>query len=95
MANITKRNWKPYGTVDQMAVGANAEPTIADIVTDITAVVKLMNIIGRKKSFMLGSLPLALSGWIGFLAVEKQSFMMLVISHSALGVYIALVTIRS
>ena len=50
---------------------------------------KLMSIIGRKKSFMLGSLPLALSGWIGFLAVEKQSFMMLVISHSALGVYIA------
>ena len=50
---------------------------------------QLMSIIGRKKSFMLGSLPLALSGSIGFLAVEKQSFLMLVISHSALGVYIA------
>lgn len=50
---------------------------------------KLMSIIGRKKSFMLGSLPLALSGWIGFLAVEKQSFLMLVISHSALGIYIS------
>ena len=50
---------------------------------------RLMSIIGRKKSFMLGSLPLAFSGCIGFLAVEKQSFLMLVISHSALGIYIS------
>ena len=50
---------------------------------------KLMSKIGRKKSFILGSLPLALSGCIGFFAVEKQNFLMLVISHSALGLYIS------
>ncbi|TWR89289.1 MFS transporter [Pseudomonas saxonica] len=50
---------------------------------------KLMSKIGRKKSFILGSLPLALSGCIGFFAVENQNFLMLVISHSALGLYIS------
>ncbi|POA83002.1 MFS transporter [Pseudomonas sp. FW305-E2] len=50
---------------------------------------KLMSRIGRKKAFMLGAIPLALSGVSGFLAVEHQHFSTLVLSHSALGVYIA------
>ncbi|HBO2185062.1 TPA: MFS transporter [Pseudomonas aeruginosa] len=49
----------------------------------------LMNRIGRKKAFMLGSTPLVISGVSGFWAVEHQSFSILVISHAALGVYIA------
>lgn len=50
---------------------------------------KLMSRIGRKKAFMLGSIPLAVSGVSGFWAVENQHFPMLVVSHAALGVYIA------
>ncbi|MCO1619406.1 MAG: MFS transporter [Pseudomonas alloputida] len=50
---------------------------------------RLMSRIGRKKAFMLGAIPLALSGVSGFLAVEHQHFPTLVLSHSALGVYIA------
>ncbi|EMR45413.1 MFS transporter [Pseudomonas putida] len=50
---------------------------------------RLMSRIGRKKAFMLGAIPLALSGVSGFLAVEHQNFPTLVLSHSALGVYIA------
>ncbi|PRN06526.1 MFS transporter [Pseudomonas sp. LLC-1] len=50
---------------------------------------RLMSRIGRKKAFMLGAIPLALSGISGFLAVEHQHFATLVLSHSALGVYIA------
>lgn len=50
---------------------------------------RLMSRIGRKKAFMLGAIPLALSGVSGFLAVEHQHFATLVLSHSALGVYIA------
>lgn len=50
---------------------------------------RLMSRIGRKKAFMLGAIPLALSGVSGFLAVEHRHFPTLVLSHSALGVYIA------
>jgi len=50
---------------------------------------RLMSRIGRKKAFMLGSIPLAASGISGYLAVEYQHFQLLVLSHSALGVYIA------
>ncbi len=50
---------------------------------------RLMSRIGRKKAFMLGSIPLAASGVSGYLAVEYQHFQLLVLSHSALGVYIA------
>ncbi|QOH71197.1 MFS transporter [Pseudomonas putida] len=50
---------------------------------------RLMSRIGRKKAFMLGAIPLAVSGVSGFLAVEHQHFATLVLSHSALGVYIA------
>ncbi|NAS98606.1 MFS transporter [Pseudomonas syringae pv. actinidifoliorum] len=50
---------------------------------------KLMSRIGRKKAFMLGSIPLAVSGISGFWAVNSQHFPMLVVSHSALGIYIA------
>jgi MFS family permease len=50
---------------------------------------KLMVRIGRKKTFMLGSIPLSGSGLSGFWAVEHQNFLMLVVSHAALGVYIA------
>ncbi|WP_137164713.1 MFS transporter [Pseudomonas asiatica] len=50
---------------------------------------RLMSRIGRKRAFMLGSIPLAVSGISGYLAVQYQQFPMLVISHSALGIYIA------
>ena len=50
---------------------------------------RLMSRIGRKRAFMLGSIPLAVSGISGYLAVQYQHFPMLVISHSALGIYIA------
>ncbi len=50
---------------------------------------KLMSRIGRKKSFLLATIPLAASGIIGFLAVEERAFSLLVISHSLLGTYIA------
>ncbi|HDS1693079.1 TPA: MFS transporter [Pseudomonas putida] len=50
---------------------------------------RLMSRIGRKKAFILGAIPLALSGVSGFLAVEHEHFPALVLSHSALGVYIA------
>lgn len=50
---------------------------------------KLMSRVGRKKAFMLGSIPLAVSGLSGFWAIEHQHFSMLVVSHAALGVYIA------
>lgn len=50
---------------------------------------RLMSRIGRKRAFMLGSIPLAVSGISGYLAVQYQHFPTLVISHSALGIYIA------
>ncbi|MCY1412378.1 Riboflavin transporter RfnT [compost metagenome] len=50
---------------------------------------RLMGRIGRKQAFMLGSIPLAVSGVTGYLAVQYQHFPTLVISHSALGIYIA------
>lgn len=50
---------------------------------------RLMSRIGRKRAFMLGSIPLAVSGISGYLAVQHQHFPTLVFSHSALGVYIA------
>lgn len=50
---------------------------------------RLMSRIGRKRAFMLGSIPLAVSGISGYLAVQYQQFPTLVISHSALGIYIA------
>lgn len=50
---------------------------------------RLMSRMGRKRAFMLGSIPLAVSGVSGYLAVQYQHFPTLVISHSALGVYIA------
>ncbi|AYG46352.1 MFS transporter [Pseudomonas sp. Leaf58] len=50
---------------------------------------RLMSRIGRKRAFMLGSIPLAVSGVSGYLAVQYQHFPTLVFSHSALGVYIA------
>ncbi|MBA1202516.1 MFS transporter [Pseudomonas capeferrum] len=50
---------------------------------------RLMSRIGRKKAFMLGNLPLVISGLSGFWAVEHGHFSMLVVSHAALGVYIA------
>ncbi|KTS92373.1 MFS transporter [Pseudomonas parafulva] len=49
----------------------------------------LMERIGRRRAFMLGALPLAVSGVSGFLAVQHQHFFALIFSHCALGVYIA------
>nr|WP_314479181.1 MFS transporter [uncultured Pseudomonas sp.] len=49
----------------------------------------LMARIGRRCAFMVGALPLAISGISGFLAVQHQHFSALVLSHCALGVYIA------
>lgn len=50
---------------------------------------QLMSRAGRKKAFMLGSIPLVISGLSGFWAVEHQNFSILVVSHAALGVYLA------
>ncbi len=50
---------------------------------------RLMAKIGRKKSFLLSTLPLAASGIAGYLAVENRQFPLLVLSHSLLGIYIA------
>lgn len=50
---------------------------------------KLMIAIGRKKSFLIATIPLALSGVVGFIAVENHSFILLMLSHSLLGAYIA------
>lgn len=50
---------------------------------------QLMSRIGRKKSFLLGAIPLVVSGITGYWAVDQKNFFMLVVSHSALGVYIA------
>ncbi len=50
---------------------------------------RLMSRIGRKNAFMLGSIPLVMSGISGFWAVEHQHFPTLIFSHAALGVYIA------
>ncbi|MDZ5603931.1 MFS transporter [Pseudomonas sp. RP23018S] len=50
---------------------------------------RLMSRIGRKPAFMLGALPLVGSGVCGYLAVEQRQFALLVLSHAALGVYIA------
>jgi len=50
---------------------------------------RLMVRIGRKKSFLFATLPLALAGVTGYLAVELREFYLLVISHGLLGIYIA------
>ncbi len=50
---------------------------------------RLMALIGRKKSFLLATLPLAASGVVGYLAIERQQFSWLVASHALLGMYIA------
>lgn len=50
---------------------------------------RMMSRIGRKNAFMLGAIPLVISGLSGFWAVEYQHFPLLVFSHAALGVYIA------
>lgn len=50
---------------------------------------KLMAALGRKWSFFVGAIPLIFAGAIGFIAVEFKSFTCLLLSHSALGVYIA------
>lgn len=50
---------------------------------------RLMAAIGRKKSFLLASLPLAASGVVGYWAIELKQFSWLVASHALLGIYIA------
>lgn len=50
---------------------------------------RLMAAIGRKKSFLLASLPLAASGVVGYWAIEMKQFSWLVASHALLGTYIA------
>ncbi|MGO3132730.1 MAG: MFS transporter [Alcaligenes sp.] len=50
---------------------------------------RLMAAIGRKKSFLLATLPLACSGVVGYLAIEMKQFSWLVASHALLGIYIA------
>lgn len=49
----------------------------------------LMSRLGRKRSFLLGCVPLALAGISGYLAVVQQSFGLLIASHAALGIYVA------
>ncbi|MDV2117042.1 MFS transporter [Alcaligenes faecalis] len=50
---------------------------------------RLMAAIGRKKSFLLATLPLAASGMVGYWAIEMKQFSWLVASHALLGIYIA------
>ncbi|MGB3424854.1 MAG: MFS transporter [Castellaniella sp.] len=50
---------------------------------------RLMKRIGRKPAFLLATLPLALSGVTGYLAVGRASFALLIVSHALLGTYIA------
>jgi len=50
---------------------------------------RLMALIGRKKSFLYATIPLALSGVAGYLAIKQQLFILLIVSHSLLGIYIA------
>ncbi|WP_122687831.1 MFS transporter [Pseudomonas viridiflava] len=50
---------------------------------------RLMSRLGRKRCFLLGTIPLALSGIAGYCGVQANSFFLLIISHSALGIYIA------
>lgn len=50
---------------------------------------RLMATLGRKKSFLLATLPLAASGLVGYWAIEMKQFPWLVASHALLGVYIA------
>lgn len=50
---------------------------------------RLMSVIGRRAGFLVGTLPLAASGVLGYMAVEQHSFMLLTLSHAALGTYIA------
>lgn len=50
---------------------------------------RLMSRIGRKPAFLLAAIPLALAGIAGYLAVEQESFALLIVSHALLGTYIA------
>lgn len=50
---------------------------------------RLMSVIGRRSGFLLGTIPLAASGVLGYLAIEQHSFLLLTLSHAALGTYIA------
>ena len=44
---------------------------------------------GRKRIFLAATLPLALAGITGYLAVQDRSFGLLIVSHALLGLYIA------
>lgn len=50
---------------------------------------RLMVKFGRKRAFFIGNAFLALSGVVGFIAVEQESFILLTASHAFLGIYIA------
>jgi len=49
----------------------------------------LMKRLGRKKSFLLSSIPLFTSGITGYISIEQNIFPLLIISHGLLGIYIA------
>lgn len=49
----------------------------------------IMAVMGRKRAFLLATIPLAASGATGFLALQMKHFSLLVISHAFLGIYIA------
>ncbi|HET8597243.1 MAG TPA: MFS transporter [Castellaniella sp.] len=50
---------------------------------------RLMSRIGRKPAFLLATVPLALAGAAGYLAIGRGSFVLLTVSHALLGTYIA------
>lgn len=50
---------------------------------------RLMSHLGRRRGFLIGNAFLAVSGAVGFLAVQHESFVLLSVAHGALGVYIA------
>lgn len=50
---------------------------------------RFMRRYGRKKGFLLGALCLIAAGCCGYLAVERASFVQLVVAHIVLGLYVA------
>lgn len=50
---------------------------------------RLMARHGRKKVFMLAALPLTLAGVAGFSAMQERSFLLLILAHVLLGMFIA------
>ncbi len=49
----------------------------------------IMRCFGRKAGFLLGAILLIAAGWLGYYAVSRSSFILLVAAHGLLGGYVA------